>query len=134
MVERFGLTASEQLTCGCHVHVAIASADEGVAALDRIRPWLAPLLALSANSPFWDETDSGYASYRSQVWGRWPSTGPTERSATRPATGTVAQAMIDTEHRARRGHDLLRRSAVRGTHPTWRSGWRTSAWNPTTRC
>ena len=76
MVERFGLTASEQLTCGCHVHVAITSAEEGVAALDRIRPWLAPLLALSANSPFWAGADSGYASYRSQVWGRWPSTGP----------------------------------------------------------
>jgi carboxylate-amine ligase len=76
MARRFGRTASEQLTCGCHVHVAIESAEEGVAALDRIRPWLAPLLALSANSPFWLGEDSGYASYRSQVWQRWPSAGP----------------------------------------------------------
>ncbi|GAA3074172.1 glutamate--cysteine ligase [Pseudonocardia yunnanensis] len=76
MARRFGLTAYEQLTCGCHVHVAIESAEEGVAALDRIRPWLAPLIAVSANSPFWLGEDSGYASYRSQVWGRWPSAGP----------------------------------------------------------
>jgi carboxylate-amine ligase len=76
MARRFGRTVSEQLTCGCHVHVAIESAEEGVAALDRIRPWLAPLSAVSTNSPFWLGEDSGYASFRSQVWQRWPSAGP----------------------------------------------------------
>jgi carboxylate-amine ligase len=76
MARRFGLTAAEQLTCGCHVHVAVDSPNEGVAVLDRIRPWLAPLLALSANSPFWSGDDSGYRSYRGQVWQRWPSAGP----------------------------------------------------------
>ena len=76
MGRRFGLTVSEELTCGCHVHVGVDSDEEGVGALDRIRPWLAPLLALTANSPFWQGADSGYASYRSQVWQRWPSAGP----------------------------------------------------------
>ena len=75
IAERFGITVDDQLTCGCHVHVAIGSAEEGVAALDRIRPWLAPLVALSANSPFWQGADSGHASFRSQVWSRWPSAG-----------------------------------------------------------
>ena len=64
------MTAHEQLTCGCHVHVEISSADEGVAVLDRAGPWLAALLALSANSPFWHGQDSSYASFRYQVWGR----------------------------------------------------------------
>ncbi len=76
MARRFGLTVDEQLTCGCHVHVAVDSADEGVAVLDRIRPWLAPLLALSVNSPFWGGANAGYRSYRTQVWQRWPSAGP----------------------------------------------------------
>lgn len=53
MSELYAMTAQEQLTCGCHVHVSIDSDDEGVAVLDRIRPWLPPLLALTANSPFW---------------------------------------------------------------------------------
>lgn len=75
IAERFGSTVDDQLTCGCHVHVAIGSAEEGVAALDRIRPWLAPLVALTANSPFWQGADSGHASFRSQVWSRWPSAG-----------------------------------------------------------
>lgn len=76
MKEQFGLTAQEQLTCGCHVHVSVESDEEGVAVLDRIRPWLAVLTAMSANSPFWQGEDSGYASYRSRVWNRWPSAGP----------------------------------------------------------
>ncbi|MCI3935399.1 glutamate--cysteine ligase 2 [Streptomyces sp. AN091965] len=78
MEEQFGLTTQEQLTCGCHVHVAVESDEEGVAVVDRIRPWLAVLVALSSNSPFWQGKDSRYASYRSRVWGRWPMAGPTE--------------------------------------------------------
>ncbi|ARQ68020.1 glutamate--cysteine ligase [Streptomyces marincola] len=78
MARAFGLTAQEQLTCGCHVHVGVGSDEEGVAVLDRIRPWLAPLLALTANSPLWQGQDTGYAGYRHQIWGRWPTTGPQE--------------------------------------------------------
>ncbi|MEX5258561.1 glutamate-cysteine ligase family protein, partial [Kocuria arenosa] len=51
--QHVGLLAAEQLTCGFHVHVGIASRQEGVAVLDRIRVWLPVLLGLSANSPFW---------------------------------------------------------------------------------
>jgi carboxylate-amine ligase len=76
MVEEFGLLAREQLTCGQHVHVSVCSRAEGVAILDRIRGWLPVLLALSANSPFWQQQDTGYASFRSVLWGRWPSAGP----------------------------------------------------------
>ncbi|WP_024356654.1 carboxylate-amine ligase [Leucobacter chironomi] len=73
--KRFGLTMREQLTCGFHVHVAVSNDAEGVAVLDRIRPWLPVLLALSGNSPFWRGEDTGYVSYRYQAWGRWPSAG-----------------------------------------------------------
>ncbi|GAA2494659.1 glutamate--cysteine ligase [Streptomyces thermolineatus] len=76
MAAEFGLTAQEQLTCGCHVHVQVDSDEEGAAVLDRIRPWLPVLTAMSANSPFWQGNDSGYRSYRSLVWGRWPTAGP----------------------------------------------------------
>ncbi|MEV1048151.1 glutamate--cysteine ligase [Streptomyces sp. NPDC049916] len=78
MAEHFGLTAQEQLTCGCHIHVSVESDEEGVAVLDRVRGWLPVLLALSGNSPFWQGQDSKYASYRSRVWGRWPSAGPVD--------------------------------------------------------
>ncbi|WP_329131492.1 glutamate--cysteine ligase 2 [Streptomyces sp. NBC_00670] len=77
MAEEFGLLPREQLVCGCHVHVSVDSDGEAVAVLDRVRPWLPVLTALSANSPFWQGKDSRYASYRSRVWARWPMAGPT---------------------------------------------------------
>ncbi|MFF9607072.1 glutamate--cysteine ligase [Streptomyces sp. NPDC014684] len=78
MAGQYGIATREQLVCGCHVHVSVESDEEAVAVLDRIRPWLPALTALSANSPYWQGRDTGYAGYRSQVWGRWPSAGPTE--------------------------------------------------------
>lgn len=78
LLEKYALTAREQLTCGCHVHVSVDSDEEGVAVLDRIRSWLPSLIALSANSPFWNGADSGYASFRTQAWNRWSTAGPSE--------------------------------------------------------
>jgi glutamate---cysteine ligase / carboxylate-amine ligase len=96
MAEAFGLTAREQLTCGCHVHVEISSAEEGIAVLDRMGPWLAILLALSANSPFWQGRDSAYASFRYQVWGRWPSSGPTAVFGSARAYQETVRQMVAT--------------------------------------
>jgi glutamate---cysteine ligase / carboxylate-amine ligase len=96
MARAFGLTAHEQLTCGCHVHVGISSPDEGVAVLDRIRPWLPVLLALSANSPFWQGLDSGYASFRYQAWSRWPTAGPTDTFGTAEAYQETVRQMVST--------------------------------------
>jgi carboxylate-amine ligase len=78
MQAMFGIIAAQQLTCGQHIHVSIDSEQEGVAVLDRIRGWLPLLVALSANSPYWQGQDTGYASYRSIAWGQWPTAGPTE--------------------------------------------------------
>ncbi|MEV6840693.1 glutamate--cysteine ligase [Streptomyces sp. NPDC051133] len=78
LADRYGVGTRDQLVCGCHVHVSVESDEEGVAVLDRLRPWLPVLAAISANSPFWQGGDTGYASYRTRVWERWPSAGPTE--------------------------------------------------------
>lgn len=78
MHDRYQIVAKQHLTCGLHVHVAIGSDEEGVGVLDRIRVWLPVLLALSGNSPFWNGEATGFASWRSQSFGRWPSNGPTE--------------------------------------------------------
>jgi YbdK family carboxylate-amine ligase len=96
MAELYAMTAEEQLTCGCHVHVSVESEDEGVAVLDRIRPWLPALLAVSANSPFWQGRDSKYSSYRRQVWGRWPSAGPTGLFGTPKAYQETIGTMVGT--------------------------------------
>jgi carboxylate-amine ligase len=96
MAEEYGLTAREQLTCGCHIHVSVESAEEAVGVLDRIRIWLPVLIALSANSPFWHGKETGYASYRSQVWNRWPSAGPLEILGSPDAYHQLVHDMIST--------------------------------------
>ena len=78
MSDEFGQIATQQLTCGQHVHVAVASRSEGVGVLDRIRDWLPLVRAISAISPFWQGADTGHASYRSVLWGQWPTAGTTD--------------------------------------------------------
>lgn len=72
----YGLIANETVVCGCHVHVALPGRDVAIDAMSRVRSQLAPLLALSANSPYWLGTDSHYASFRTEIWSRWPTAGP----------------------------------------------------------
>ena len=66
----------EQLINGMHVHVGVPDRDSGVGVLNRIRPWLPVLVALGANSPLWDGGDTGFASWRTVVFDRWPVSGP----------------------------------------------------------
>lgn len=65
----------EQLIFGCHVHVGIPNRELAIQVMNRARPWLAALLALAGNSPFWLGTNTGYASFRTEIWGRWPTAG-----------------------------------------------------------
>ena len=94
IAEIFGLTASQQLTCACHVHVSVESDEEGVAVLDRIRCWLPVLIALSANSPFWQGIDSRYASFRSQVMLRWPTAGAADVFGSAANYHATVEAML----------------------------------------
>lgn len=95
--DSFGITAVEQLTCGFHVHVEINSREEGIAVMDRIRVWLPTILALSANSPFWGGVDTGFASYRYQLWNRWPTAGPTEIFGSVDSYDRLCAALLDTQ-------------------------------------
>lgn len=94
---RYGATARGTLVCGLHVHVSIDSREEGVAILDRIRNWLPVLLALSANSPFANDADTGYASYRFAAWHQWQSAGPTEVFGSAAAYDAFEEELVATE-------------------------------------
>src|SRR4051794_16001673 len=75
LFQRWGLLALQQLITGCHVHVSVDDPDLRIAVLDRVRPWLPVLLAITASSPFWEGVDTGYASYRTMWFDRWPTAG-----------------------------------------------------------
>jgi len=63
-----GYVARRNNTFSLHVHVGIRGADRAIAVCDRLRPVLPHLLALSANSPFLDGSDSGLHSARTQIF------------------------------------------------------------------
>ena len=93
--EEYGELATSSLASALHVHVDVTDEEEAVRVLDGIAPWLPLVLALSANSPFASGMDTGYASWRSQVWGRWPSHGTGEPFGTpgvyREVTGRLVE-------------------------------------------
>ncbi|MFF5180041.1 glutamate--cysteine ligase [Micromonospora sp. NPDC000316] len=66
----------ELAICAVHVHVEQPDRDRAVLIGNHLRQHLPALLALTANSPYWPERDTGYASWRSVTWGRWPVAGP----------------------------------------------------------
>jgi carboxylate-amine ligase len=78
MVERWAGLAQQQDICGCHVHVGVPDLETAVAVMDRARPYLPALLAMTGSSPFHDGVDTGHHSYRTMWWSRWPTTGPPE--------------------------------------------------------
>jgi glutamate---cysteine ligase / carboxylate-amine ligase len=74
--QNFGMIAHEQGICGCHIHVAVPSREVAIQISNGLRPWLPLLLALTANSAIYRNAETGYASWRSILWARWPSAGP----------------------------------------------------------
>ena len=77
MRERFGDLSPGAGLNGMHVHVSVPDPETGVQVLNHLRPWLPIFQAATANSPFFGERDTGYASWRSMLWERWPTVGPT---------------------------------------------------------
>jgi carboxylate-amine ligase len=77
MRERFGDLSPGGGLNGTHVHVSIPDPESGVQVLNHLRPWLPIFQAATANSPFFGGRDTGYASWRSMLWERWPTVGPT---------------------------------------------------------
>jgi carboxylate-amine ligase len=73
--------ARREPTFALHVHVAVPGPEEALRALTALRSDLPVLLALSANSPFWQGRDSGLASARIPVFGAFPRVGIPRRFA-----------------------------------------------------
>ena len=75
MVAHHGPSARRQNVQGLHVHVAVPSAEDCWRLLEGLLPWLPVVLALSANSPWFDGELTGMASNRAPVLAELPRTG-----------------------------------------------------------
>jgi carboxylate-amine ligase len=67
--------ARGNLIFGLHVHVGIDSRNEGIQIMNAVRYFLPHIYALSTNSPFWCGRNTGFKSYRSKVFDKFPRTG-----------------------------------------------------------
>jgi len=98
----FGLAADyqqlarEQIIFGCHVHVGISDRELAIQVMNRARPWLPALLALTANSPFWLGIDTGYASYRTELFQRFPTSGIPIVLASRHEYDDLVSSLVET--------------------------------------
>lgn len=69
----------ELAICAAHVHVEMPDREHALLVGNHLRGHLPLLIALTANSPYWEGRDTGYASWRTMIWNRWPVAGAPPR-------------------------------------------------------
>jgi len=79
LVDQMQYIARRELIFGLHIHVAVDDAEKAIRVVNGLLPHLAPLLALSANSPFWRGEPTGLASTRTAIFAAFPRSGPPPR-------------------------------------------------------
>ncbi len=79
LVDQMQYIARRELIFGLHVHVAVDDPDKAIHVVSGLLPQLAPLLALSASSPFWRGEPTGLSSSRQMVFAAFPRSGPPPR-------------------------------------------------------
>ncbi len=67
--------ARREPTFGLHVHVGVAEPEAAITLYNRLRCHLPMLLALSANSPYWQGRDTGLSSARTPIFQAFPRVG-----------------------------------------------------------
>ncbi len=67
--------ARSNLIFGLHVHVGIADKNMAIHIMNSIRYFLPHVYALSSNSPFWEGRNTGFKSFRTKVFDKFPRTG-----------------------------------------------------------
>ena len=81
VAESMRMLARRQPTMALHVHVGVPDPEDAIRLLNGLRDIVPVLLALSANSPFCEGRDTGFASARTVIFGAFPRTGTARRFA-----------------------------------------------------
>ena len=67
--------ARSNLIFGMHCHVGIESREVGLQLINQACYFLPHIFSLSTNSPFWEGRNTGYKSFRTKVFDKFPRTG-----------------------------------------------------------
>ena len=93
--EYAGPSARRQLCAGLHVHVGVASPEECMGRLEAVLPWLPLVLALSANSPYFEGAETGLASTRAELLALLPRSGAPPAFDDYGAWARFAQSLVE---------------------------------------
>lgn len=72
---RVAYWADRLVICGTHVHVGLDSVQKALPIVQGLTVYMPHMLTLSASSPFWQGTHTGYASHRTMLFQQLPSAG-----------------------------------------------------------
>ncbi|MGN6603272.1 MAG: carboxylate-amine ligase, partial [Ginsengibacter sp.] len=75
IVKELQEAARSNLIFGLHVHVGMESREMAIHIANSARYFLPHIFALSTNSPFWEGRSTGYKSYRTKIFDKFPRTG-----------------------------------------------------------
>jgi glutamate---cysteine ligase / carboxylate-amine ligase len=75
LIDEMRDVARGNLIFGLHVHVGIDDRNKAIRIMNEVRYFLPHIFALSTNSPFWCGRNTGFHSYRSKVFDKFPRTG-----------------------------------------------------------
>src|SRR6478609_2636380 len=67
--------ARSNLIFGLHVHVGVSDKNMAIHIMNTVRYFLPHIFALSTNSPFWEGRNTGFKSFRTKVFDKFPRTG-----------------------------------------------------------
>lgn len=79
IVQEMQEAARSNLIFGLHVHVGIADKNMAIHIQNTVRYFLPHVYALSCNSPFWEGRNTGFKSFRTKVFDKFPRTGIPDR-------------------------------------------------------
>ncbi len=88
--------ARSNLIFGLHVHIGIEDRRMAIHIANTARYFLPHIYALSTNSPFWESSNTGYKSYRSKIFDKFPRTGIPDYFESIEAYDSFIQLLIKT--------------------------------------
>ena len=90
-------TARSNLIFGLHVHIGIENKSMALHICNSMRYFLPHIYALSTNSPFWEGRNTGFKSFRSKVFDKFPRTGIPERFNTLKEYERYIEILVKTK-------------------------------------
>lgn len=96
MINEFQDAARSNLIFGLHVHVGMQNREMANHIANSTRYFLPHIFALSTNSPFWEGRKTGYKSYRTKVFDKFPRTGIPETFESIEAYDNYIKLLVKT--------------------------------------